>query len=61
MKIQQVLVLNATESQSKYYSWQSYVNERLRGLTIQPDVSNVRMLSMDLEHAVITYFVEIDE
>lgn len=61
MRTQQVLILYERESRSRFYSWQAYVNEQLKRLTEQKDVSDVRVVFMNETVATITYFVEIDE
>ncbi len=61
MKVQQCLVLRECECHAAYYSWQSYVNEKLRIFSSQPGNEDVRLLIMTDRIAVITYLIEIEE
>ena len=61
MKVQQCLVLLERECHAAYYSWQSYVNEKLMIFSSQPGNEDVRLLTMTDSMAVITYLIEVSE
>lgn len=59
MKVPQLCVLFATECQGTHYSFRQYINEQLRGLCRQRDISAVRVVSISERDCVIEYHVEI--
>lgn len=59
MKVPQLCVLSDTECHGTHYSFRSYINEQLRGLCRQRDISAVRVVSCDERQCVIEYHVEM--
>ena len=59
MKVPQLYVLFATACSGTHYSFRQYINEQLRVLCRQDDISGVRIISCDDKQCFIEYKVEI--
>lgn len=61
MKIKQICICDSTEHTNTYYSFQAYVNEKLKQLELDEDVSDVKIEHYSPSFIVIGYYLEIDE
>ncbi len=58
-KVPQVQILHQTDSVARSYTWQSYVNERIRTLARQRGISQVRVVSIDEKICILSYLEEM--
>lgn len=59
MKVPQIVLLSANDCRGTYYSFRQYINEQLRVLCRQRDISAVRVVSCGERDCVVEYHVEI--
>lgn len=59
MKVPQIVLLSANDCRGTYYSFRQYINEQLRVLCRQRDVSDVRVVSITERDCLIEYRVEM--
>lgn len=61
MKVPQIVLLSANDCRGTYYSFRQYINEQLRVLCRQKDISDVRVVSITERDCLIEYRVKIPE
>lgn len=61
MKIQQIIILYAKECLGTYYSFRQYINESIRNMSRQKDISQVRVISVTDQTCVLAYLLDLPE
>lgn len=61
MKVQQIDVLYAKECAGTFYSFRQYINESLRTMSRQKNISQARVVTVTEQICVVAYFLELDE
>lgn len=59
MKVQQIDVLYAKDCAGTFYSFRAYINESLRSMSRQKDISQVRVVNITEKECVVAYLLEL--